>query len=365
MLDVAAAGLFLVYVERRDTASASPSSSVPSPCPTPLETLDTVTSPTPAVTLQISPAVTPSTTPSGSLSFDPGVLEDGDHFGEGEPSASPGASPSGSARPSGSPSPSPSVAERGPTSPDRLAAHVASPTPLPSAAPLPSSGAGESPSPAAPAFPSPSSLPTPASSTPLSTPTLTSPTLLSTIPISPTPVECPSPLPSLLVASPSPSPLPTVTTSPSPSASAPAHADTPYENATLGYTLSYPGSWILRVNGSLTELLNPSRQALVSFGRGPAGSLSKASDAYFTSLRQRYDDFDPSFTEVEIISGAVARVMVGRATNENGKRLRFRVILIHGEDENLAIASFAALDVSSSVQAALDEIIGSLGLPAG
>jgi hypothetical protein len=109
--------------------------------------------------------------------------------------------------------------------------------------------------------------------------------------------------------------------------------------------------------------LNPSRQALVSFGRGPDGSLSKASDAYFSSLRQRYTDFDPSFTQVETISGAVARVMVGRATNESGKRLRFEAILIHGEDENFAVASFAALDVPSSVLAALDEIIGSFELP--
>ena len=151
--------------------------------------------------------------------------------------------------------------------------------------------------------------------------------------------------------------------SPSPSASAFVHADTVYENATLGYTFSYPESWVIRANGSLSQLLSPSRQALVSFGRGPDGSLSKASDAYYSSLRQRYTDFDPSFTQVEIISGAVSRVMVGRATNEDGKRLRFEGILIHGKDENFVIASFAAVDISSSVQAALDEIVGSFELP--
>ena len=354
VLDLAAAGLFVVYVERRDTASASPATE-PSPCPTPVETVDPFASPTPAITLQISPAATPSTS-SDTMSFDPGVLEEGDHFGEGGPSsASP--SPSGSSRASASPSPSSSVAERGPTSPDRLAAQVAS------AAPLPSSGGEGSGSPAAPEFPSPNPVATGASPTPLSTPALTSPTPLTTIPISPTPFECASPVPSL-TASLSPSPLPTLTTaSPSPSASALAHADTPYENATLGYSFNYPKSWLVRANGSVTQLLNPSRQALVTFGRGPAGSLSKASDAYFSTLRQQYSDFDPSFTQVETFSGAVARVMVGQATNEDGKRLRFKGILIHGEKENFAVASFAALDISSSVQAALDEIIGSFEPP--
>jgi hypothetical protein len=326
VLDLAAAGLFVVYVERRDTASAAPSVE-PSPCPTPVETVDPIFSPTPALTLQVSPAETPSTMSSALASFDPDVLEEGDHFGEGGPSPSPSPSPSGSARASASPSPSPSVAERAPTSPDRLAAQVVS-------------------------------------AAPLSTPPLTSPTPLPTILVSPAPFECASPVPSLTSASISPSPITTVTTaSPSPSASPLVHADTAYENATLGYTFSHPESWVVRANGSLTELLNPSRQALVSFGRGPDGSLSKASDAYFSSLRQRYTDFDPSFTQVETISGAVSRVMVGRATNEDGKRLRFQAILIHGEDENFAGASFAALDISSSVRAALDEIIGSFELP--
>lgn len=347
MLDLAAAGLFVVYVERRDTASASPATERP-PCPTPIETVDPFASPTPAVTLQISPAATPSPA-SSTFSFDPGVLEEGDHFGEGSPPPFPSPSTSGSARASASPSPSSSAAHRGPTSPDRLAAQVASVSPLPTAATV---------------FPSPSPLVTGASPTPLSTPTLTSPTPLTTIPISPTPFECASPVPSLLTASLSPSPLPTMTiASPSPSASALAYADTPYQDATLGYSFSYPKSWLVRANGSVTQLLNPNRQALVTFGRGPAGSLSKASDAYFASLRERYNDFDPSFTQVETIAGAVARVMVGQATNEDGKRLRFKGILIHGEDENFAVASFAALGISSSVQAALDEIIGSFEVP--
>ena len=113
----------------------------------------------------------------------------------------------------------------------------------------------------------------------------------------------------------------------------------------------------------MTQLLNPGRQAMVSFGRGPSGSLSKASDAYFSSLRKRYADFKPAFTQVETISGAVSRVMVGRATNEDGKRLRFQAILIRGAKRNYAVAAFSALDIPPSVQAALDEVIGSLEQP--
>lgn len=356
VLDLAAVGLFVVYVERRDTASASPTA-VPAPCPTPVETIDPFASPTPAVTLQISPAGTPAA-PSEIPSFDPGVLEEGDHFGEGgaQPSHSP--SPSRSATPSGSRSGShslsPSAAQRAPTSPDHLEAQVAS------AAPLPSSGSQESAAPSE--FPSPSPLASAVSPAPLSTPTLGSPTPLVTVPIGPSPPGCPSPQITAALGSPIPAPTTTIA-SPSPSASALVHADTPYENATLGYKFSYPEAWSLRVSGSLTEVLNPSRQALVSFGRGPLGPLSKASDAYFSSFRERYRDFDPSFTEVETIDGAVARAMVGRATNEDGERLRFKVILIHAEDQNFAVSSFAALDISPSVQAALDEIIGSFELP--
>jgi len=151
--------------------------------------------------------------------------------------------------------------------------------------------------------------------------------------------------------------------SPAPNASALARADTPYENVTLGYTFSYPNEWVLRVNGSLTQLLDPGRQALVSFGRGPSGSLSEASDAYFSSLRQGYTDFKSAFPQVETISGAVSRVVVGKATNEDGKRLRFQAILIHGEKRNYAVAAFTALDTSPSVKAALDEIIGSFEQP--
>ncbi|MBA3424106.1 MAG: hypothetical protein H0U04_06055 [Rubrobacter sp.] len=115
----------------------------------------------------------------------------------------------------------------------------------------------------------------------------------------------------------------------------------------------------------MTQLLNPGRQALVSFGRGPSGSLSRASDAYFSSLRKRYTDFESAFTLAATItiSGAVSRVMVGKATNEDGKRLRFQAILIHGEKRNYAVAAFTALDTSPSVKAALDEIIGSFEQP--
>ena len=51
--------------------------------------------------------------------------------------------------------------------------------------------------------------------------------------------------------------------------------------------------------------------------------------------------------------------MVGRATNEDGKRLRFQAILIHGDKRNFAVAAFSALDIPRSVQAALDEVVGS------
>ncbi|MDQ5815947.1 MAG: hypothetical protein M3516_06615 [Actinomycetota bacterium] len=67
-----------------------------------------------------------------------------------------------------------------------------------------------------------------ASPTPLSTSTLASPTPLTTIPISPTPFECPSPQITIALVSPSPA-LPSMEPSPSlaPSASALVHADTP------------------------------------------------------------------------------------------------------------------------------------------
>ena len=55
--------------------------------------------------------------------------------------------------------------------------------------------------------------------------------------------------------------------------------------------------------------------------------------------------------------------MVGRATNADGKRLRFQAILIHGDKHNHAVAAFLALDISPSVEAALDEITGSFEQP--
>ncbi len=55
--------------------------------------------------------------------------------------------------------------------------------------------------------------------------------------------------------------------------------------------------------------------------------------------------------------------MVGRATNADGKRLRFQAILIHGDKHNYAVAAFLALDISPSVEAALDEITGSFEQP--
>ncbi|MDQ3619559.1 MAG: hypothetical protein M3391_05445, partial [Actinomycetota bacterium] len=50
LLDVAAAGLFAVYVERRDNTTIASPASDPIPCPTPVVTVDPLASPTPTVT---------------------------------------------------------------------------------------------------------------------------------------------------------------------------------------------------------------------------------------------------------------------------------------------------------------------------
>ena len=115
-----------------------------------------------------------------------------------------------------------------------------------------------------------------------------------------------------------------------------------YVNRKAGYSFRYPANWRLRRRGRVAELVSASRDAVVSIGRGPRGSLLEASSAFVDTLENVHERVEVDNSRVSRIAGRRSLLVAGSAVNPSGLRLRFLTIIVPAQGRNFAIAIFAA-----------------------
>jgi hypothetical protein len=127
------------------------------------------------------------------------------------------------------------------------------------------------------------------------------------------------------------------------------------------YSFRYPATWRLRQRGGITRVAAQRGEAVITFGPGPPGSLSRASRRYFAALKATYDRVH-AVPHGNVVNGAAARQLLGSLTNERQARIRFNAMLVPGRRTNYAIAAFYVPDVAE-VEATVDEVLTSFELP--
>jgi hypothetical protein len=115
-----------------------------------------------------------------------------------------------------------------------------------------------------------------------------------------------------------------------------------YVNAETSYEYRYPADWTLTEEGTASMLTSPDKGTVVSFGRGPEGSLDEASDQFVGLLQGSYQDVDLGAEQRQDIGGYPSIVVSGTGTNRSGVRIRFLAITVEGRQQNYAIGVFTA-----------------------
>jgi hypothetical protein len=114
-----------------------------------------------------------------------------------------------------------------------------------------------------------------------------------------------------------------------------------------GYAFAYPPEWHLTEEGAVSKITSANRDVLVSFGLGPAGSLSSASERFLAILERSYEGFELDSTRSKTYGVNPGFQYKGTAVNQSGLPIRFLAVVMQGRFGNYAIASFTAGDVGT------------------
>jgi hypothetical protein len=132
-----------------------------------------------------------------------------------------------------------------------------------------------------------------------------------------------------------------------------------FEELGSPYRFSYPKSWNLETEGSVTKLLSPGNEIAIAVGPAPPGDVLLASDRLIAGLTNRYDNARTKDRELTSVGGNLGLTVTGSAVNEFGVKVRFAVITFEGDGGgNFAITSFAAGADRDEADRALQEVIG-------
>ena len=117
-----------------------------------------------------------------------------------------------------------------------------------------------------------------------------------------------------------------------------------YVNPEAGYSFDYPRSWELNADETTATVLHPERQALVSFGLGPKGSLEAASARLVREIRRNQRDVEVGESTQQQVAGHHAIAVNGTATNRSDEPIRFLAVMVRAANRNYAIVIYAAQD---------------------
>jgi hypothetical protein len=124
---------------------------------------------------------------------------------------------------------------------------------------------------------------------------------------------------------------------------------TMHVNSQAGYSFRYPPPWSLSERATVSEVVSPSGDIVVSFGLGAEGALRDASDRLVASLLETYEQSELIGRETREVGGHSAMLVSGVGTNDSGIRVRFLAITVAADRVNYAIAVFTAADADPNV----------------
>jgi hypothetical protein len=154
------------------------------------------------------------------------------------------------------------------------------------------------------------------------------------------------------IDSPTATPLPT----PTPSVARGFHV-----NEAGGYAFRQPPGWTVDDRGSVSELVSPVGDLVISFGLGRPGTLEDAADQLVASIQRRYARVRVHDSTRSELAGEPARLVGGRFVNDAGKRVRFLGAAVRLADRNHVIGVFVAdRALPRRVLPSVQEILGSL-----
>lgn len=105
-------------------------------------------------------------------------------------------------------------------------------------------------------------------------------------------------------------------------------AATRYRNGEGGYEFLAPPTWRLREQGSITKLVGPGREFVVSLAPGPIGGLPRAYDEFVELLGKTYGNVRFGKIDARCAAGDVSVWRHGNGTNAAAAPFEFLAVII-------------------------------------
>jgi hypothetical protein len=116
-----------------------------------------------------------------------------------------------------------------------------------------------------------------------------------------------------------------------------------HENEAGRYSFMSPRTWRVTNNGSVSQVKNPSRDVVVSFGHRARGTeLLRTARRLTTLLDRTYRGVRLRSPTLEAIGGHLTVMRRGRTTNDVGEKLRVLVAAIRGPARIYGVVAFEA-----------------------
>jgi hypothetical protein len=146
--------------------------------------------------------------------------------------------------------------------------------------------------------------------------------------------------------------------SPRPSPEGPASSSlVVHENNAAGYSFMYPRAWDVERMGTISTVMSPGQDVVVSFGSHmPRADLLQTARRLTTLVSRAYGAVRMGGPRMKAINGALAVLRRGRATNQAGEDLRFLVAAIHGPTRTFGAVGFAKSSTPALHKAVVDVV---------
>lgn len=115
-------------------------------------------------------------------------------------------------------------------------------------------------------------------------------------------------------------------------------------NEAGGYSFAAPEGWKLDQDGSITRVESPDGETIVTIAEAPAGDVLGASDELLAAIEENYPSFRVNGRSVDRAAGALAIEVRGRVTNSSHAPLRFHLVVVEGQEQNLGITAFSRVN---------------------
>jgi hypothetical protein len=133
-----------------------------------------------------------------------------------------------------------------------------------------------------------------------------------------------------------------------------------YENKAAGYSFVYPRTWDVEGTGTVSTVMSPAEDAVVSFGSHmPSADLLQTARQLTSLVSRSYGAVRMGGPRMEAINSALAVMRRGHATNRSGEDLLFLVAAIHGPTHTFGAVGFSKASTPAALHEAVVDVVRS------